>query len=266
MIDLSTITLGQYASRNSWVHRLDPRTKLIVMTAFMVFIFFWNHICTLIVSLFLMISVYRISGLSPCLALRNLRSFFWLFIFTFIVHLFFTEGRIIFRIPWLQWTITEQGCCMGLFYTIRIALLIILANLLTLTTSPMELTDGLECLFSPLKKIRFPAHEIAMMISIALRFIPILLEEMDRIQKAQMSRGARFHGSWIRRIRSIIPIIVPLFVSTFRRANDLALAMDARCYRGGENRSSYQVLIMKKQDWLVIAGSGIIIVPLSVWG
>lgn len=266
MIDLSTITLGQYAPRNSWVHRLDPRTKLIVIMGFMVFIFLWNHIWTLLGIFIFLIAIYYTSELSPLLALRNLRLFIWLFLFTFIVHLFFTEGRVIFHIPWIQWEITEPGLYRGLFYIIRIALLIILANLLTLTTSPMEFTDGLERLLAPLKRFRFPAHEIAMMISIALRFIPILLEEIDRIQKAQISRGAHFNGHLIQRIKSIIPIVVPLFISTFRRANELALAMDARCYRGGVKRSSYQVLKMRRPDWLVMIVSGMVVLPLSIWG
>ncbi|MFC1569092.1 energy-coupling factor transporter transmembrane component T family protein [bacterium] len=266
MINLSNITLGQYAPRDSWIHHLDPRTKLLVIMGVMLFIFFWNHLTTLLFFLSLLLLIYHFAKLSPLLALRNIRSFFWLFLFTFIIHVFYTEGDIIFQIPWVQWTITKQGIQLGLFYTIRIAILIILANLLTLTTSPMEFTDGLERILTPLKRFRFPAHEIAMMISIALRFIPILLEEVERIQKAQISRGARFEGNLIHRIQSIIPIIVPLFVSTFRRANDLALAMDARCYRGGDHRSSFQVLKFNRQDWVVMVGSGIFILPLSVWG
>jgi len=266
MIDLSNITLGQFAPRDSWVHHLDPRTKLIVITGIMIFVFFWDHICTLLLFLLLQVFVYQQAALSPKLALRNVRSFFWLFVFTFLIHLFFTEGRVIWQIPITGWDITEEGMRFGFFYTLRIALLIILANFLTLTTSPMEFTDGLEKLMKPLKRFRFPAHEMAMMISIALRFIPILLEEVERIQKAQVSRGARFDGHVLKRIRSIVPVIVPLFVSTFRRANDLALAMDARCYRGDEHRSSYQVLQFKKTDWFVMIGSGVCMVPLAVWG
>lgn len=266
MFDLSTMTLGQYAYRDSWVHRLDPRTKLIVMFGMMAVIFLWNYLWTLLGALLLMLIAYRASALSPLLAFRNIRSFFWLFAFTFLIHLFFTQGRILYRLPWIRWEITEPGLRLGAFYTLRIALLIILANLLTLTTSPMEFTDGIERLLNPLKRFRFPAHEIAMMISIALRFIPILMEEIDRIQKAQISRGARFDGHLIRRIRGIIPIVVPLFVSTFRRANDLALAMDARCYRGGDNRTVFQILKMGRMDWMVLAASAIILVTVSIWG
>lgn len=266
MIDLSNITLGQYVYRDSWIHALDPRTKLIVIMGFMVFILAFHSFITLAGCLILIIGAYQVAQLSTVLALRNIRSFFWLLLFTFLVHAFSSSGTTILTIPVVNWNITIEGASSGLFYTIRIILLIVLANMLTLTTSPMAFTDGLELLLKPFKRFRIPAHEIAMMISIALRFIPILLEEVDRIQKAQISRGARFDGNIIRRLKSVIPIVIPLFVSTFRRANDLALAMDARCYRGGENRTSYQILKLKKQDWLVLVCSGILIIPLSIWG
>ena len=163
-------------------------------------------------------------------------------------------------------TVTKNGIYNGMLYSFRIVLLISYAHFLTLCTSPMEFTDGLERLMRPLRRLRFPTHELAMMISISLRFIPIMLEEVERIQKAQVSRGARFDGNIIRRIRSLLPIVIPLMVSTFRRANDLSLAMDARCYQGSGNRSSFHELILVKNDWLAIIGNGFVWIPIAIWG
>jgi energy-coupling factor transport system permease protein len=167
---------------------------------------------------------------------------------TLFLHALLTKGKILLTIPLTQFTVTEEGLYLGFYYTFRIAVLIILASLLTLTTSPMSLTDALERFMLPFRRIGVPAHEIAMMLSISLRFVPILIAETERIRNAQLSRGACFEGNLIQKIRGIIPMIIPLFLSAFRRANDLAFAMDARCYQGGEGRSHYYRLQFKRND------------------
>ncbi|MBN1780679.1 energy-coupling factor transporter transmembrane protein EcfT [bacterium] len=265
MINLSNITLGQFAKRNSRIHHLDPRTKFIASVYIMIMILTWDHLTTLCCGLIVIGILFRTAGLSLRLAWHNIASFFWLLLITFCLHAFITSGRVLVQIPLIRLTLTQEGVTTGLFYVLRIVLLILIANLLTLTTSPMAFTDGLERLLGPLKKIGIPAHEIAMIISISLRFIPILLEEVERIRRAQISRGARFSGHIIQRIRSVVPIIVPLFVSTFRRANDLALAMDSRCYRGGEFRTSYQSLKFGLWDWLTLSAC-FILLPLFYMG
>lgn len=212
--------------------------------------FFLNGLGHILVFGILVCFLYPLAGFSIKLLLNNIKPFIWLLSLTVLLHGFFTEGNEIFRIPIINIVCTVQGLLKGSFYGIRIVLLISMANLLTLTTSPMALTDGLEKILSPFKRLGLPAHEIAMMMSISMRFIPILLEESERIQKAQMSRGARFDGSLIQKLKSVVPILVPLFISAFRKANDLALAMDARCYRGGDNRSSFTILEFSKNDVL----------------
>ncbi|OQX86429.1 hypothetical protein B6D60_06350 [candidate division KSB1 bacterium 4484_87] len=155
-------------------------------------------------------------------------------------------------VPLWGWEITRQGLSSGIIYSVRLAEFVLFAALLTLTTSPIEMTDALDRMLAPLKKIGLPTHEFVLMMTLALRFIPILLEEADRIQKAQMSRGATFEGNLIQRIKSVIPLLIPLFISVFRRADDLALAMDARCYVGGKNRTSYKILTMKRMDVIAL--------------
>ncbi len=266
MIDISKITLGRYAPRNSWIHNLDPRTKLLAIFGLMGFSLAWQSLLTLFLFFSALLIIYQSARLSPSLALYNIRSFYVILLLTWGLHLLTTPGKVFLTLPLVHLQMTYEGLKNGFFYTFRIINLIILANLLTLTTSPMDFTDGLEKLMLPLKRIHLPAHEIAMMISIALRFIPILLEEVERIRRAQVSRGARFDGGILQRIRGIIPIIVPLFISTFRRANDLALAMEARCYRGGENRSCYHQLRFQNRDYMVLSVVFIVILPLVIWG
>ena len=257
---LKDITLGQYSPGNSWIHRLDPRTKLFACFMLMIWILLIHEAGLLVFFFFTGLILYRFSKLSILIALKNIRPFVWLFLITLVLHSVFTPGKSLFKIPYTSIMISHEGLSGGLFYTCRILILITVANLLTLTTAPMSLTDAIERFLRPFQKWRIPAHEIAMMMSIAIRFIPILLEEMQRIQKAQESRGARFEGNLVERIKSVLPILIPLFLSAFRRANDLALAMDARCYQGGEGRISYDELNFKKHDLLamgVILGLGI---------
>ena len=208
------------------------------------------------------LSLYAISRLRIDLALKNLRPFIWLFVLTIGLHVLFTRGSGMIRIPLVGLQISQEGLIRGFYYILRIATFVILAALLTLTTSPIALTDGIERFLRPFRRIGVPAHEIAMMISISLRFVPILLEDADRIQKAQISRGSRFDGNVIQRVKHVFPIIIPLFLSTFRRADDLAVAMDSRCYRGGEGRTSLYELKFSWPD--AVALSTVIILGIPI--
>lgn len=245
---LYDITLGQYAPRDSFCHQLDPRTKLAIFSFFTFLTLVVDCFLFLGVLVLVCIGLFFLSSLSFALFVRNLKAFFWLFVLTLGLHVFFTSGDSWFQIPWINLTFSKQGIENGVFYTLRIALFILFANWFTLTTSPMEFTDAVEKIFRPLQKFRIPVHEMALMMSIAIRFIPIFIEEIQRIQKAQMARGARLEGKLWHRIRGIVPILIPLFFSAFRKANELALAMDARCYRGGKFRTSFQKFQFRIQD------------------
>jgi len=267
LIRLQDITIGQYADRDSLVHRLVPRTKVILCFCLMCILLTAQGVTALFCFLGIVLTLFPLSKLSLRIALKNCRPFILLFILTISLHSFFTPGRLLWKMPLLNIRFTQEGIYQGVFYAVRIGILILLASLLTLTTAPMSLTDAIERFLSPFRRIGLPAHEIALMISISLRFIPTLIEEADRIRKAQLARGSRFDGSLIRRIQSIIPIIIPLFISTFRRANELAVAMDARCYRGGEGRTQYHILKFRKLDFIAISvvillGAGVIIKPI----
>jgi len=246
------ITLGQYYPVDSVVHRLDPRSKLLSSLLLMSLLLMTDRLVMLLVFVLLLLLGLKLAKLPLRLAWRSLRPFLWLFLLTFILHLIYTQGRILFKIPILGWNITQEGLQRGVLYTSRIVLLIIMASLFTATTSPMELTDAIGRIASPLRKLKVPVPELAMMMTIALRFIPILLEEADRIKKAQLSRGARFEGGVLQRVRGVIPLIMPLFLSAFKKADDLAVAMEARCYRVGEERTSFKELKFKPQDYALI--------------
>lgn len=248
----SDLTLGQYAPRHSAIHRLDPRTKLGLLFVLMGCVFLIRRIESLLFFLAWIAVLYPSARLSLGLAWNNIRAFFWLFLLTVCLHGFFTEGVPLVHIPLTGWTVTRDGLLQGAYYTLRMVDFILLASLLTLTTSPMSLTDGLERLLKPFERIRVPAHEIAMVMSISMRFIPILLDESERIRKAQVSRGARFEGGPVQKVRGLLPILIPLFLSSFRKANDLALAMDARCYRGGLGRTGYHQLSLSRRDGLAL--------------
>lgn len=189
-----------------------------------------------------------VAKISPVTLLRNLKPFLFLFIFTIVLHSVMTPGRTLFSVPLVQLAVSEKGLLFGLIFSARLALMVSVAGLMTLTTTPLSLTDGLERLLCPLKRLGFPAHEFAMMISIALRFIPVLAEEAERIQRAQLARGADFSGSLLRRARQMVPLLVPLFVAAFDRADRLAIAMESRCYQGGEGRTSYRELAFGTAD------------------
>ena len=233
---LRDITLGQYYPGNSWVHSLDARIKITATIVYIVALFIVDNFYGFIISAAALGAVIAVSKVPLRFILRGLKPVFIIIIFTFILNLFMVKGDVVWSLGILH--ITRQGIRTAVFLGIRLVLLIIGSSMLTLTTKPISLTDGIEKLLAPMKKIGVPAHELAMMMTIALRFIPTLLEETDKIMKAQQARGADFEsGNLIRRAKSLIPILVPLFISAFRIASELAMAMEARCYRGDEGRT-----------------------------
>jgi len=259
---LRDITLGQFFPGNSLIHRLDPRSKIIFILLYIIFIFSIKNIFAYIfIALFILICNY-ISKIPFKFMLKGVKPILFFIVLTAIFNLFLTPGEIILKFGFI--TITLEGIRMALFMVFRLLFLILGTSLLTLTTSPIVLTDGLEQLISPLKKIGVPSHEIAMMMTIALRFIPTLLEETDKIIKAQTARGADFEtGNIIRRAKAMIPILIPLFISAFRRADELAVAMECRCYHGGEGRTKLKILKFQKIDlysfiFMIILGTTVI--------
>lgn len=242
------ITLGQYYQGDSIVHKLDPRVKLIATIVYIISLFMYtNNVAVYVLAfLFLALCIF-LSKVPVKFIVRGLKAIVFLLLLTSVFNLFLTKGEPIFTL-W-KISITKEGIENAVFIAIRLMLLIVGSSLMTLTTTPNQLTDGLEKLLKPLQKLRMPVHEVAMMMSIALRFIPILLEETDKIMKAQMARGADFEsGNLIKKIKAMIPLLVPLFISAFRRANDLAMAMEARCYQGGDGRTKMKPLGYKKRD------------------
>lgn len=244
---LNDITLGQFYPINSIIHRLDPRIKIILTVLLVVFLFIAQNFYSFLAIACLCIVAVLISQVPVRYMLKSFKPLIFIIIITSLFNLFLTDGRILWQYGVFK--ITYEGLNLAVFMVIRLLLLITVTNLLTLTTSPILLTDGLERLMSPLKKIKVPSHEIAMMMTIALRFIPTLLEETDKIIKAQSARGADFSsGNLLSRAKAMIPILIPLFISAFRRADELALAMECRCYSGGENRTRMRQLKIKKAD------------------
>jgi energy-coupling factor transport system permease protein len=245
---LSNITLGQYYPGNSIIHRLDPRIKIALSITFIVGIFMVQNLLGYALALLYILLTVRLSTVPFKMLMRGIKPLRFILILTFLLNLFFSTGEsVVFRL-WII-TVTWEGLSMAVHFSLRLVFLVLGTSLLTLTTSPVALADGLELLLTPLKVIRFPAHELAMMMTIALRFIPTLLEEADKIMKAQMARGADFEsGNLLARAKAMVPLLVPLFVSAFRRASDLAMAMEARCYHGGENRTRLRVLKVTRLD------------------
>ena len=248
------ITLGQFVPGDSAVHRLDPRTKILAMIAYIVLVFLVQSMAAFAVPFLFVALALLLSGVPLSYVGSSLKPMRWLIAFMFLINLFFTQGeRVLFS--WWIVRVTAEGVRQAVFISLRLILLVAGTSLLTLTTSPIALTDGLERLLKPLARLRFPAHELAMMMTIALRFIPTLLEETDRIRKAQMARGADFEsGGLVARARAMVPILVPLFVSAFRRADELAMAMESRCYHGGEGRTRMRELRLARRD-LYAAGT-----------
>ena len=247
---LKDITLGQYFPGNSLIHRLDPRTKLIALVAYIVALFSaGNWLSYGLMFLFLAICI-GISQIPVKAFIRGMKPLLLILIFTGILNLFFTPGETVLVSFW-KITVTLEGVTRAIFMMLRILLLISGTFLLTYTTSPISLTDGLESLLSPLKKLRLPVHELSMMMCIALRFIPTLIEETDKIMSAQKARGADFeNGKLMERVKALVPILVPLFISAFRRADELATAMECRCYHGGDGRTKMKLLRYRRVDFL----------------
>lgn len=244
---LRDITLGQYYQTESVIHRLDPRVKLAGTLLFIISLFFFrNFIGYLAAALFLAV-VIGLSHVPFRFMVKGMRAVVFLLLITVVFNLFLTPGEALVSV-W-KLTITKEGLATAVTMAVRLTMLIIGSSIMTLTTTPNNLTDGLEKGLRPLKLFKVPVHEVAMMMSIALRFIPILLEETDKIMKAQIARGADFEsGNLIRRAKALVPLLVPLFISAFRRANDLAMAMEARCYRGGDGRTKMKPLVYKRRD------------------
>lgn len=259
---LDKMIIGRYVPANSLMHKMDPRAKLLLVFLFVCVVFLANNVVSyglLAVFTVLLISLSKI----PLRYLYNgLKPIFFLIVFTFLLHILFTkEGELLFEYGWFE--IYEGGLIQGFFISIRFTLLILVTSLLTLTTSPISITDGMEELLGPLKKWKMPVHELALMMSIALRFIPTLMEETEKIMKAQTARGVDFSSGPIKdRVKSIVPLLVPLFVSSFKRAEELATAMESRGYRGGEGRTKYRQLNWKTSDSLLMVSIGVLTVML----
>jgi len=243
------ITLGQYFPAESWVHRLDPRTKILGTLIYLVSLFVVDNIWVFAGAFAALAIVVALAKVPVSFMTRGLKPVMVLIIFTMLVNMFFTPGETLFQLAFI--TVSKEGLYRALFMGIRLVLLIFGTSLLTLTTKPISLTDGMEKLLKPLSLVGLPAHELAMMMSIALRFIPTLMDETDKIMKAQTARGADFEsGKLLQRAKSLVPLLVPLFISAFRIASDLAMAMEARCYHGGKGRTRMNPMRFTRSDAL----------------
>ncbi len=256
------ITLGQYYPGNSFVHRLDPRIKILLTLTYIILLFCVKNFSGFLAFALFTLAVISVSRLPLGYVLKGLKPILFIIAFTGVINLFMTPGKIWVRIPYTPLVITYEGIKTALMMIIRLIFLIMGTSVLTLTTSPLSLTDGIEKLLSPLRKIGVPAHELAMMMSIALRFIPTLLEETEKIMKAQTARGADFEsGNLLQRAKALIPLLVPLFISAFRRADELAMAMECRCYNGGNHRTRMKEIHITANDLLA---TGITVLFLAI--
>jgi len=245
------ITLGQYYPGESVIHRLDPRTKILATLMYLVSLFVVDSFCGFAFAAICFATAVKISAAPMKFVVKGLKPIIFVIVFTAFINLFMTPGEIIWE--WRFLKLTDEGIYRAFFMAIRLILLILGSSLLTLTTKPISLTDGLERAMAPAARLGLPAHELAMMMTIALRFIPTLLEETDKIMKAQQARGADFEsGNLVQRAKSLIPILVPLFVSAFRIAGDLAMAMEARCYRGGSGRTRMHAMKYETKDFVAL--------------
>jgi energy-coupling factor transport system permease protein len=263
---LKNIAIGQYYNTESPIHRLDPRVKILLTMAFITMVFFvrnyWGCAAVLVFVCFMSL----IANIPLKTLIKSIRPLIYILIFTFVLNLLFMPGDTVIFSWWIV-RVTREGLNQAVFMALRLLFLVAGTSILTLTTSPIEMTDAMERLMKPLTVFRFPAHELAMMMSIALRFIPTLLDEADKIMKAQASRGADFEsGNLLQRAKNMLPLLVPLFISAFRRADELALAMESRCYRGGRGRTRMKVLHLRPADGLaalVLAG---VFAAIVLWG
>ena len=256
---LKDITIGQYVKGDSILHRLDPRTKIFGMLAIMVALFVVNQWFGLVYAGVVVMAILLASKVPLKFYFRGIRPLLFILVFTALIQIFFTPGTVLWQWKFLH--ITTEGIRMAVFLCVRLILLVMTTSVLTLTTTPIVLTDAVENLLSPFKRIGVPAHELAMMMTIALRFIPTLIDETDKIMKAQAARGASFaEGGLMDRARALLPILVPLFLSAINRANELAMAMEARCYHGGEGRTRLHELRYETRDRV----AGIVLVAILV--
>ena len=264
---LSDITIGQYFPGNSVLHRMDPRAKIMATMLFIIAIFFADSLVTYSIVAAFTFGCMALSRLPLRLIWISIKPLWVIIVFTLAIHIFTTPGEYLFSYGWLH--ISREGLNLGGLMAARLIFLIVFSSLLTYATSPIRLTDGIERLLNPWKRIGVPAHELAMMMTIALRFIPTLLEETERIMKAQESRGADFTtGSLVKRAKNMVPLLVPLFISAFRRADELAVAMESRCYRGGEGRTRMKELSYSNLDFYGVGAVVVVSVLLAVlrWG
>ena len=246
---LRDITIGQYYQTESVIHKLDPRVKIGGTLLYIISLFVFENAWGFVLAAIFLAAVIKLSNVPFKFMVRGMKSILFLLMLTVIFNLFLTPGEVL--VAFWKLKITKEGLRMAVSMALRLSFLIIGSSVMTLTTTPNNLTDGMEKMMSPLKIFKVPVHEVAMMMSIALRFIPILMEETDKIMKAQIARGADFEsGGLIKRAKALVPLLVPLFVSAFRRANDLAMAMEARCYRGGDGRTKMKPLIYHKRDYV----------------
>lgn len=250
------ITIGQYVDADSKIHSLDPRTKIIGVGIFMIMIFMLKSLYQYIPVFIGLMAVVALAKIPPMMIIKGIMPLKFIIILTFVINALTGTGKELYSF-WI-FTLTDQGLLRASFMALRLIFLVMGTSVLTLTTSPTQLTDGLENLLSPLARFGFPAHELAMMMTIALRFIPTLIEETDKIMKAQMARGADFEsGNLIKRAQNLVPLLVPLFINSLRRASELAVAMESRCYRGGEGRTRLKELAYRRRD---LAALGILLI------
>jgi energy-coupling factor transport system permease protein len=261
---MDKMIFGRYIPADSVLHRMDPRSKLVLIFLFVCVVFLANNSLTYGTLLVYTIIMLSLSKISMRFIISGLKPVLWLVVFTLFLHLFLTkEGTLLFQWGWIE--VYEEGIKQGLFISLRFFLLILMTSLLTLTTTPIEITDGLEELLGPLKKVKFPVHELALMMSISLRFIPTLMQETDKIMKAQSARGVDFTGGPVKdRVKAIIPLLIPLFISSFKRAEELAIAMEARGYRGGEGRTKYRQLSWGIRDTSMLLALGLVTALLAI--
>lgn len=256
---LKDITLGQYFPGNTVAHRLDPRTKILLVTLYIIALFSAKGLLGYMVMAATLAVCVKISKVGFKSLVRGLKPLVVIIAFTGILNIFFTPAET-YLLEWGILRISEKGIQNALFMVVRIMLLVMGTFLMTYTTSPIRLTDGLESLLGPLKRLRVPVHELAMMMAIALRFIPTLIEETDKIMSAQKARGADFEsGNIFQKAKALVPILVPLFISAFRRADELATAMECRCYHGGDGRTKLHVLKYQRRDYVALAGGAVIL-------
>lgn len=263
---LRDITLGQYYPTESVIHKMDPRVKLGGTILYIISLFLVKNIWGYLLAALFLAFVIRISKVPFRFMVKGMKAIIMLLMLTVVFNLFLTHGTPIFTLFGFL-TVTYEGLELAFFMAIRLSFLIIGSSVMTLTTTPNNLTDGMEKMLKPLNVLHVPVHEVAMMMSIALRFIPILLEETDKIMNAQIARGADFEsGNLIKRAKAMVPLLVPLFISAFRRANDLAMAMEARCYRGGDGRTKMKPLIYQKRDYAAYAVLAVYLIACFVIG